>query len=135
MRLLPVVAVELLEVFARELLRIAVGQSTVDAEEQVKERDAGLIFVEPGDAEPVSEIGLLLQPVDNQGQQVSLAAAPGPDKEQVVFIVGESALAHHRDGLVEQVPALNKYLLQNRRVGAVRGETGNEFVLGHRMLV
>jgi hypothetical protein len=52
-----------------------------------------------------------------------------------MFIVGEGTLAQHRNGLIEQVPPLNKDLLQNRRVGAVRGETGDEVVLGHRVLV
>ena len=103
--------------------------------EQVEEGDAGLVLVEPGDAQTVGEVGLLLQPVDNQGKEVSLAAAPGADEEQVMLIVGEGTLAQHRNGLIEQVLPLNENLLQNRRVGAVRGETGDKFALGHRMLV
>jgi hypothetical protein len=57
------VSVEPFEVFARKLLGITVGQGAVDAEEQVEEGDAGLVLIEPGDAQPVGEIGLLLQPL------------------------------------------------------------------------
>jgi hypothetical protein len=52
-----------------------------------------------------------------------------------MFIVGDGTLAQHRNGLIQQVTTLDKDLLQDRWVGAVRGETGDEFVLVHWMLV
>lgn len=55
---------------------------------------AGFIFVEPSDAEVVSEVSHLREAVVDEGDEMGFSRASGTDKKQMVFVFSEGAFAN-----------------------------------------
>ena len=124
-------SVDALEIGGWKLLLIADGEIAEDEDQEFKETGRGLILVEPGEAEFLAEVGLLSQAMMNEGNKVGFPCAAGADEKQVMFVFCKNALANEFHAFGQKVMALDEDLLQRLGIGALGGELGDKWAVGH----
>ncbi|MEY3459423.1 MAG: hypothetical protein RL215_2580 [Planctomycetota bacterium] len=87
-----------------------------------------VFFTEPCDAHGIREVGVLFQPCDSKGGEVSFTDPWGTDEEDVVLVIGRHADGEAVEDLLEQSFALNEDLIQQIRRhigGSIWVDTGD----------
>ena len=111
-----------------EFSGITFHQGGVNFDEEFQQCGAGLVLVEPGDAQPVREFNVRPQTTDNEGDEMGFAAPPGTDEQQMVLVIGEGAFPHPLHRVLQQFLALNENELQILGSGPAGSEYRDGFV-------
>ena len=110
-----------------EFGRIPLLQCSMDFQEKLTKRRAGLILVQPSDAQAVCEGSILGESADDQRGEVGFTTAAWAHKEEVVLVICKSALSHSLHGVPQEVLPLDENELEVLWVGAARGKNPDGF--------
>ena len=98
-------------------------------EEEFEKRCAGLILVEPRDAQPICKFIIFTQTIDDQGDEVRFSTPSRPDEKKVVLALGESTLPHPFHRVLEKPLPLNEDELQVLGVRPAGSENPDGFAI------
>ena len=79
----------------------------MDFEEEFEQRSAGLILIEPGNSQTVSERLVRAQATDDQRNEMGLSTTAWADEKQMVLVIGEGAFPHSLHRVLEKFLSLN----------------------------